>query len=199
MTDSPNQFDATTAPGTPPGTVPGAVMSEVVLVATGLDHPGILDEISHFVGDRGARIEAVKVANLSGRFALVMRLHADAVAAGRLEADIDILSERGGIRASIDRSVSSPATGAPFRLVMRGGPGTDAEDEVSVLQQASNLLRVLNVNIFDVTTDPDAEAFDIRMALNVPPEVPTGKFRELLGQLLDGLGTDWALEAEKAD
>lgn len=169
-----------------------------LLVVTGADHPGILDDISHYVGDRGAAIEAVRVVNLRGRFALLMLIAGDEHALKVVAADLPSLSERTGVRAALE-AVHDPAGGAvgtSFALWAAGG--ADA-DESTTLRQVSNLLRVLNINIRDVDTKrTSAGGFEMRMEVDVPRDVPVSKLRELVGQLLNQHPLRWELSAATA-
>ncbi len=174
----------------------------MLLVAVGPDHPGILEEISHYAGDRRARIDGVKVVNLGGWFALLMRVSGGDDALRLFRSDLQILNERAGLRAWVERPADRDAGVGQHELVLDGGPAADAADEATTLRQASNLLRVLNVNISDVATGFDGEdhpppggrpPFHIRLRLDVPSDVPADKLGELLGQLLDGLGVRWSL------
>lgn len=165
----------------------------VLLVATGPDHPGILDEISHYTADRGARIEATRVASLSGRVALLMLLAADPRKIRALRGDLAILTERTGVRASIE-SADDVAQGsvAATRLELNVAAAHAATSDV--VRQISNLLRVLNINIVDVKTQPSGSGgFAMHMQFDVPRDVPVGKLRELLGQLLNAARATWEL------
>ena len=173
----------------------------ILLIVAGADRPGILDELSHFAADRGAGIGAIDTASLDGHFALVARLDAaDADAAGRVRGDVGILADRTGARAwVVDATRAAPAL-RRFELAARGGSAADASGEADALRHAGNLLRVVGANIRDLSTKPrdlphgdDRHGFDVRMKVDLPPEVPIGKFRELLGQLFDGLGATWEL------
>ena len=68
------------------------------------------------------------------------------------------------------------------------------------MRQTSNLLRVLNINIRDVETRrTTGGGFDMRMKIDVPRDVPVGKLRELLGQLLSQQPLQWDLSAGSPD
>ena len=173
------------------------VHEAVTLVMAGRDRPGILDELSHFAADRGARLGDIETAALAGQFALIARLACDdAASAGRVREGLAMLGERCGARAWEAEPDGDSAAGRKRRLVVTGGRAGDAADEAEALRQAGNLLRVLDVNISDLSTSPptDGAAFELRMRLSVPDAVPSGKFRELLGQLFDGLGAGWDLQ-----
>ena len=167
-----------------------------VLAVAGRDHPGILDEMSHFVADRGGRVCGVRAANLGGWCSALLLVHADDATADKLVGDLPVLCERAGVTATLESVETGDAGGrSKLVLVARGGTAPDAADGAATLRQASNLLRVLNVNIDDVESHAATagEPFRLRIELDVPADVPQAKLRELVGQLLDGLGAEWEL------
>lgn len=170
--------------------------SAALLVVTGSDHPGILDDISHYVADRGAEIEAVRVVSLSGRFALLMQVSGEAGAIEAVEGNLGGLMDRTGIRVSVE-PVHDPEAGhmAGTTFSLKAAGGREA-DESTTLRQTSNLLRVMNINIRDVETKrTPTGGFDMRMEIDVPRDVPVNKLRELLGQLLSQQPLEWDLSA----
>jgi glycine cleavage system regulatory protein len=173
---------------------------DLILIVSGRDQPGVLDEVTHFTADRGAGVRAIRVSNLGGWFGLVIALQADDRAAMKIEHDLQVLRDRAGVQASVQRPLLPQGRIARFDLHATGGFASDAADESEVLRQSGNLLRVLNVNIAELTTRPGGEQapFGVDMKLDVPTDVPAGKFRELLGQLFDGLGVRWELASTAA-
>ncbi len=171
-----------------------------LLVVTGADHPGILDDISHYVAERRAAIEAVRVVNLSGRFALLMLVSSEEPGLGAIGQDLGLLMERTGIRASLEAAHdTNGGEGAATSFSLSAVGGGDA-DESMTLRQTSNLLRVLNINIRDVETRrTTGGGFDMSMKVDVPRDVPVGKLRELLGQLLGQQPVQWELAAEPVE
>ena len=106
--------------------------------------------------------------------------------------------DRTGVRATLETTEANgaPAGGTSFALSAIGG--ADA-DESTVVRQLSNLLRVLNVNMRDVDTRrTTAGGFEMRTEIDVPRDVPVGKLRELLGQLLNEHPLRWDLSASNA-
>ena len=198
MANSSSQTGSAGADPKPPhgaGHGPGAA-AEALLMVSGADHPGILDDISHYIADRGAQIEAVRVVNLSGRFALLMQISGEEARIRSVEAELGGLMERTGIRVSvepIDDRDGGHIAGTSFSLTAAGGKEAD---ESTTLRQTSNLLRVMNINIRDVETKrTPAGGFDMRMKIDVPRDVPVGQLRELLGQLLGRQPLQWELSA----
>jgi glycine cleavage system regulatory protein len=177
-----------------------AAAAQALLLVSGADHPGILDDISHYITERDAQIEAVRVVNLSGRFALLMQVSGEESRIRAVEADLGGLMERTGIRVSVEpisERGGGHIAGTSFSLMAAGG--SDA-DESTTLRQTSNLLRVMNINIRDVETKrTPAGGFDMRMKIDVPRDVPVGQLRELLGQLLSRQPLEWELSAALAE
>jgi glycine cleavage system regulatory protein len=51
---------------------PSIVMNHAILTAIGTDRPGIVDEVSQFIFDRGGNIEDSRMVNLRGQFAIMV-------------------------------------------------------------------------------------------------------------------------------
>ena len=117
----------------------------------------------------------------------------------KISADLGLLMERTGVRATLETTQEAngaAAGGTSFALSAIGG--ADA-DESTVLRQLSNLLRVMNINIRDVDTKRTAAGgFEARMEIDVSRDVPVGKLRELVGQLLNEHPLRWELSATHA-
>src|SRR5438552_19083105 len=65
-------------------------MSEhyAILSATGADRPGLLDEISQFLLERGGKIQDIRVANLGGQFSFLARLSGTEAALAQIKREI---------------------------------------------------------------------------------------------------------------
>lgn len=186
-------------PPTAPPETPAADATQaqqVVLVATGRDHPGILDEMSHYVVDRGGRMEATRVSNLGGRVAILMLVAAQTGQVEAMARDLATLGERSGVRVTIEAAEESPEERAACSFALHVSAATSEASEV--LRQTSNLLKVLNINIADVQTQRRGD-FDMQMAIDVPPDVPVSQLRALLGQLFASNGARWELVAVTGD
>lgn len=177
---------------------PDVSAQRVVLVATGLDHPGILDDMSHYVVDRGGRMEATRVSNLGGRVAILMLVAAQPGQVEAMAADLAVLGERSGVRVTVEPADDAPqghAAACGFALHVNAAKSEASE----ILRQTSNLLKVLNINIADVETHRPDGTFGMQMAIEVPPDVPVNQLRELLGQLFSSNGATWELVPAPAD
>ena len=116
---APDQPTAQQAPGGESQASTAAVSTsdnghQALLVVTGADHPGILDDISHYIADHRATIEAVRVVNLRGRFALLMLI----AGAGAYQ----FLS----LAADVQTMLDNPGANYGWMLISRGQGTTNS-------------------------------------------------------------------------
>ena len=52
-------------------------MAHAILTALGIDRPGLVDEVSRFIYDRGGNIEDSRMVNLRGQFAIMVLVGGD--------------------------------------------------------------------------------------------------------------------------
>jgi glycine cleavage system regulatory protein len=177
---------------------------QLILIAHGGDRPGILDEVSQFLFDRGANILESKLLSMRGTFILAILLSVDdAPGAALIREGLPQLSLQ--TRIQLDLRDAATETGAH-------APGGDARyrfrasgrDQAGILNKLSHLLRVLNVNIEDVHTHLDGVGgalpggsatahFDLELMLAVPRDTPVVKLREYLGTLCHDLSIRWEM------
>ena len=159
---------------------------QVIFAAAGPDRPGVMDEISQFVHERGGSIADSRSINLRGQFALLVLIGGSGEAIERLRKDLEALASRVGFSARIE-----PADGSqrsvdtfPYHFIARG------TDRAKAIQRVSHLFRVLNINIESLETkvqpaprDGGAAPFEMKLGLAVPRETPIVMLREYLTQL----------------
>src|SRR5690242_8539068 len=63
-------------------------MSHAILTALGADRPGLVDEVSRFIFERGGNIEDSRMVNLSGQFAMMVLLGGDEPALSKIRAEL---------------------------------------------------------------------------------------------------------------
>jgi glycine cleavage system transcriptional repressor len=160
-----------------------------VLVATGIDEPGVMDELSQFLLECGANITESRSVNLYGAFALLLGLQAEPAAMQRVRDGLSKLAHR-GVQAQLREAnlhVRASST-YPFTLTANG------TDQAGVLHKLSHLLKALNINIENLETHVHADkSFQIRLALAVPREIPMAMLRDYLGYLGNELKIAWNL------
>jgi glycine cleavage system transcriptional repressor len=160
-----------------------------VLVATGSDKPGVMDELSQFLLECGANITESRSVNLYGAFALLLAIDAQPDAMQRIRDGMVTLAERGmDVRLrEADLALADSAT-YPFILTANG------TDQAGVLHKLSHLLKALNINIENLETHVHRDkSFQIRLALAVPRAIPMAMLRDYLSYLCNELKITWHL------
>ena len=152
-------------------------MENAVLVATGADRPGVMDELSQFLLECGGNITDSRSVNLRGQFALLLLIRGEQAAMETIRSGLAAFAARDLIAQlrPADGTVHGEAPAFPFVFTASG------TDQAGVLHRLSHLLRVLNVNIDDIEThvEPDG-LFQIRLELSVPRPIPVSMLREYL-------------------
>src|SRR5689334_20350253 len=101
------------------------MVEDAVLVATGADRPGVLDELSQFLLDCGGNITDSHAVNLRGQFAMLLLLRGEPAVLESIRRGLGALADK-GIRAEL-KPASGTAIGAaaapstfPYRFTARG-------------------------------------------------------------------------------
>jgi glycine cleavage system transcriptional repressor len=168
-------------------------MIHLILVATGDDRPGVLDEITRFVFDHGGNLKQSRTINLMGTFCLLLYVEADDKAAEALHQGLPDFARALGVRLQLRFPRGGLEQTRPYRLIASG------RDQPGLLNKISHLMRVLGINIDDVQSDhrvhpvTGAAFFEMRLLLAVPEQVPLMKLREYLEHLCGELQLDWEL------
>ena len=185
------------APELPPP--PGAADGDDtrILILSGRDHPGVLDEVAAFAADRRCRMLAVRTAATGGHFSMVVRIAGEPAAIARLQRELDTLAGRAQVIARLETDFGDGCE-LDNLYVLRAfaGSAADAADVSTTIRHAGNLMRVVRANLQSIRTlHADDEPFEVEFRAVLPDDVPAGKFRELLGQMFDDLGVGWQLTA----
>jgi glycine cleavage system transcriptional repressor len=173
-------------------------MTGTVLTAIGRDRPGLVEEVSEFLLDRGGSIEESRMANLLGQFAIALLVTGSDEAIARIVADADVLRRETGIDATFT-PVAEPAEAAAatrYRLT------AEALDQQGLVHRVADALRRLAVNIEALETTLRAAPvtgspiFAMSIVLSVPEDVAIEAVRRELGPVCEEIDIDWKLEAE---
>lgn len=158
---------------------------EVLVLASGSDRPGIMDELSQFLLDNGGNITDSRSVSLRGQFSLMLLVRADDAAIAKIRSGLPTLAEN-GIAAELRQPTGTgrrDESTFPYIFVASG------KDRAGVLQRLSHLMRVLNVNIETIQTRVDEDkSFQMRLELSVPRETPTSMLKDYLTFLCKELG-----------
>jgi glycine cleavage system transcriptional repressor len=172
-----------------------------ILTALGTDRPGIVDELSQFIFDRGGNIEDSRMVNLRGQFAIMVLLSGSgADVAERIAKDLPEFAKRSGMQAELRPAAAERSKGGaasadalPYRLV---GTGID---QPGLVHRLAHLLRELNVNIESLETRltpapyTGAPMFELEAVLSVPRATQLSGLRQKLGAACDEINMDWDL------
>lgn len=162
----------------------------VVLMASGTDRPGVMDELAEFILECGGNITDSRSVNLHGIFSLLLLVHGEPSAIQTMRQRAAKLTDA-GIRAEIHQSRAgeiAERTTFPHVFIARG------KDQAGVLHRISHLLTALKINIEDLQTHVSADgSFQIRLLLAVPRETPVTMLREYLRYLCAEIGIEWEL------
>lgn len=173
-------------------------MNHAILTAIGTDRPGIVDELSQFIFDRGGNIEDSRMVNLRGQFAMMVLVGGGADVLERLGHELGEFSRRSGMSAELrpagEGRSASAADALPYRLV---GTGID---QPGLVHRVAHLLRELGVNIESLETRltpapyTGAPMFELEAVLSVPRTTQLSQLRQKVGALCDELNVDWDLK-----
>jgi glycine cleavage system transcriptional repressor len=174
-------------------------MNHAILTAIGTDRPGIVDELSQFIFDRGGNIEDSRMVNLRGQFAIMVLVGGAADVSERIAKDLPEFARRIGLQAELRPAAEPPcaAKGAadalPYRLV---GTGID---QPGLVHRLAHLLREMNVNIESLETRltpapyTGAPMFELEALLSVPRATQVSQLRQKLAAACDEINMDWDL------
>jgi glycine cleavage system transcriptional repressor len=174
-------------------------MSHAILSAIGTDRPGLVEEVSRFIFDRGGNIEDSRMVNLRGQFAMMVLVGASAEVWEKIGGELGKLSDQSGIHAQwrmaepTAQSAGAPVS-RPYRL------RASAMDQPGLVHRVSQLLRDLNVNIESLQTQlgaapiTGAPVFAMELVLAIGPGVGVGRLKEAMGKLCDQYNMDWELQ-----
>jgi len=151
-----------------------------VLLASGADRPGVMDDLSQFLLEFGGNISDSRSVNLHGQFALLLLVRAEKSAMNLIGTKLTRLEDV-GIHARLIPAdeFHHPQTDTFPHIFIASG-----KDQSGVLHRISHLLRSVKVNIDDLQTRVFADgSFEIRLSLAVPRETPITHLRDYLSYL----------------
>jgi glycine cleavage system transcriptional repressor len=172
------------------------VIRRTVLTAVGEDRPGLVEEVSEFLFERGCSIEDSRMANLQGQFAMVMLIAGPEEAIESVSAGMDALAAGTGIQARLTAVTAGEAPSSP-RLPCRFTGR--ALDQPGLVHRVAEVFRDFDANIetMETTLEPapitGAPLFDMSAVVAVPASVSMKELRDELGRVCDAINVDWEL------
>ncbi len=174
-----------------------------ILTAIGADRPGLVDEVSRFIFERGGNLADSRMVNLRGQFAMMVLFGGEAKTIGRIRSELWQLAQASGLQAEV-RPAGEVGTGTasggagdslPYRLT------ATAIDQPGLVHRFASVLRELAVNIESMDTRltaapyTGAPMFEMEMILSVPRKTALADIRQRLSVLSDELNIDFLLGA----
>ncbi len=171
-------------------------MQELVICAVGPDRPGLVDELTGLLHERGANIGESRMVNLGGQFALLLEAAAPADLVDNLAQAARDRAQALGMTVTVTRSGVASATiehGRAMRLLV------SAMDQPGIVHRVTHVLHQLGANVEDLTTrrEPGAYTgtplFRMELAMTLPGNARVRELRSRLEELCDSLNCDFEL------
>ena len=169
-----------------------------ILTAVGADRPGLVDEVSQFILERGGNIEDSRMVNLRGQFAMVVLIGGSEETIRKVQGELDALAQNSRLRAELSPAAAEKAPAQRDAMAYR--LTATAIDQQGLVHSIAHVLRELGVNIESLDTRlaaapyTGAPVFEMELVVAVPRTAPLSKLRDRLGALCDEMNIDWQLE-----
>ena len=173
------------------------VTEHAVLSAVGPDRPGLVQEVSEFVLDRGGNIADSRMANLRGQFTIMMLVAGSPDTVARLGGDAATLAAQTGLQVWLTPAAPEDVEAERSEQYRLTG---SALDQAGLVHEVAGVLRRFGVNIESMETELEAAPetgapiFAMAIVLSVPPAVALEQLRSELTRVCDALNVDWQLE-----
>jgi glycine cleavage system transcriptional repressor len=164
-----------------------------ILFLVGRDRPGIADDVSTFLFERGANIEDSRMAALGGRFSVMTLFSCSSEQLSAITRDLDKLRATGfevSLHEADDPAAVPRQAGLPLKLEII------SMDHPGIVQKVVSLLHHHNVNILTldtrVTSAPlsGASLFDLILEANVPATTSIATVKDDLLRLAAEMNLD---------
>ena len=165
----------------------------MILFSVGKNRPGIVDDISTLLFERGANIEDSRMAAMGGRFSIMMLFSCSLDQLEDIRAGLNDLGKLGLETPLHEAEDPNAATAQPALPLKLEGMSMDHS---GIVQKLVHLLHQHNVNIqalnTRVTRPPlsGAPLFDLNLEADVPVEKPIARMKEELKELAAQMNLD---------
>jgi glycine cleavage system transcriptional repressor len=171
-------------------------MTHAILTAIGADRPGLVDEVSEFIFERGGNIEDSRMVNLRGQFAMMVLLGAPEGTLSKIKSELWQLQQQSGLQIELRPAAATTAASAqaiPYRLV------ATAIDQPGLVHRLAHLLRSASVNIESLETHlkpapvTGTPMFEMELVISIPKTTPIAKLKEQVAASCAELNIDYEL------
>lgn len=165
----------------------------MILFLLGKDRPGIVDDVSSILFQKGANIEDSRMASMGGCFSIMILLSFNA---GQLEAIKVGVNELGKLGFETSLHEAEDPTATPREATLPLKLDVTAMDHPGIVQKVVHILRHHNINIISLDTQvtraplSGAPLFDLYLEAEVPVEKPIAKVKEELMGLAAEINLD---------
>ena len=165
----------------------------MILFSVGKDRPGIVDDVSTLLFEKGANIEDSRMAAMGGRFSIMTLFSCTSEQLESIRVGLDDLRKL-GLETSLHKAEDPTATPAQPALPMKFD--VQSMDHPGIVQKIVHLLHQHNVNIKSLNTQvaraplSGAPLFDLNLEADVPVEKPIARVKEELMELAAQMNLD---------
>lgn len=170
-------------------------MTRVILTVVGSDRPGLTQRLAEAVLAAGGNWLESSLATLGGKYVGAVLVALDDAAVGALEAGVQAIDAHGLTVTLVAAAPEAMAAGTALRLELVG------QDRLGIVREVSAALAALNVNIDDLSTRIDSEAwsgaplFHATALLRLPDDVGEDAVRAALEAVSGDLMVDFTVAA----
>jgi glycine cleavage system transcriptional repressor len=172
--------------------------SFLVLTAVGPDRPGIVDEISKFLFDRGCNLEDSRMAILGGEFALIVLVSGATDSIAKVRSDFASVVSKIGLTGAAKDTPGPEARKdkgfVPFQVRAVG------LDHPGIVHQIAHALHNMGANIESLETQAasapftGAAMFTLALRVAVPPQLSLAELRTKLQAVCDEVNVDVTIQ-----
>lgn len=165
----------------------------MILFSVGKDRPGIVDDVSTLLFERGANIEDSRMAAMGGRFSIMTLFSCTSEQLESIRLGLDDLRKL-GLETSLHQAEDPTATptqpALPIKFEVR------SMDHPGIVQKIVHLLHQHNINIKSLNTQvamaplSGAPLFDLTLEADVPVEKPIARVKDELMELAAQMNLD---------
>lgn len=165
----------------------------LILFLVGKDRPGIVDDVSRLLFDRGANIEDSRMASMGGAFSIMTLFSCSPEQLNTIRTELEHLKQM-GFEVSL-HEVDDPIA-RPKRAELPLKIEVTAMDHPGIVQRVVHLLRRHDVNIESLNTQvtkaplSGAPIFGLVLEAGVPAEKSIAKIKEELSVLAAEMNMD---------
>ena len=167
--------------------------SYMILLMVGKDRPGIVDDVSGLLFDKGANIEDSRMASMGGSFSIMTLFSCTVDQLKTIEVEVENFKKL-GFEASLHEAEDPVAV--EKRPELRLKIEVTAMDHPGIVQRVVNILSRHDVNIESLNTQvtkaplSGAPIFDLALEAGVPVEKSVAKIKEELTALAAEMNMD---------